>query len=110
MLDEILSLLGIKRGAIAVAGFFGAAMSLWFVADRKTSFMQGVFIIFGGTLFAVYLTPVLGLLVTLSEPMERGASFMVGLFGITFANQVFCGIRSDKFRETVVGWFKRPGS
>lgn len=109
MVDQVLAILGIKKTAILVAGFFGAIMSLWFVTNAKT-WPQRTFMVFGGTIFAAYATPLLGLIITPTEPMERGLSFMVGLFGLTLASAIFIGIRDTKLGDIIAGWFKRPGS
>ncbi len=108
-MEQLLALLGIKKAAILVAGFFGAIMSLWFVTEAKT-WPQRFFMVLGGAIVAAYATPLLGLIISPSEPMERGLSFMVGLFGMTLANAIFAGIRDTKFGEIVSGWLKRPGS
>jgi len=108
-MEQLLSLLGVKNLALLIAGFLGSVLSLKFVADAKTWPQRG-FMVLGGTVFAAYVTPVLGNLMGASEPMERGLSFMVGLFGLTLASAIFNGIRETKFGEVIAGWFKRPGS
>jgi hypothetical protein len=109
MVDQLLALLGVKKVAMLIAGFLGSVMSLWFLTEIRT-WPQRIFVVFGGALLAAFGTPFFSLVITMTETMERGLSFMVGLFGMTWANAIFIGIKNVKVGEIISGWLKRPGS
>ncbi len=109
MFEQLLVLLGVKKGAILLAAFFGALVSLLAFPEVKT-WSERIVMVVVGTLCAVYGTPLIGVAMTMTEPMERGFSFMVGLVGLTAMKKIFEAIKDTKFGEIISGWLKRPGS
>ena len=108
-MEQLLALLGVKKITMLVAAFLGAVLSLKFV-DGHITWPQRIIMAFGGTFFAVYVSPLISDLIKASESMERALTFLVGLFGLTLASAIFTAIRETKFGEVLSSWIKKPGS
>jgi uncharacterized membrane protein len=108
MIDQLAAALGTKK-LIMVAGLVGAVISLKFVSEID-SWWSRITLVICGTAVASYATPALGEFLSVSERVESGMAFAIGLFGMSFAGAVLTAFKEAKLGEAIATWFKKPGS
>lgn len=79
---------GLKWGVI-VAGFLGSCVSVRFVPGN---WWQRLFTVGAGTLAAGYVTPVVSEFLKLSDRLEHGVGFLIGLFGLSIASSLLANM------------------
>lgn len=90
---------GLKVGTL-LAGFLGAIVSLRFL--QNLTIIQALLSVVTGAVVAGYTAPVVQLYLSLSQPMEHGLGFLLGL---TAMNLVPGIVRlTDRFKEDPF-WF-----
>lgn len=108
MIEQLAAALGTKK-LIMIAGMAGAIISLKFVAEVD-NWWSRVTLVVCGTAFASYATPALGEWLAVSERVESGMAFAIGLFGMSFAGAILSALKEAKLAEAISSWFKRPGA
>lgn len=87
-------------------GVAGSILALRWVPEGATRWDR-VWTVVGGVLFAVYVGPFLSEAFELSEGLQSGLLFVVGLFGMTVAGQITVAIKEVGLAAIVAAWVKR---
>ncbi len=87
---DLLSAIGLKL-ATFVGGFIGAVVSLKFIDAGMNSWQKATTVL-AGSVVAGYVTPVIVDTLGLSEKLEAGIAFLIGLFGMSLAGAIVTSI------------------
>ena len=89
MLNDFLSLIGVKAGVI-LAGFGGAVTRIAVFGTGGASVLNAVISVIGGTITAIYLGPVAPAYLGWDDSARSSAAltFLVGLFGMEICKQI----------------------
>ena len=107
MIDQLAAVLGTKK-LILIAGLVGSIISLRFISEVTTWWSRTTLVICG-TFITSYATPALSEWLTVSERVETGMGFVIGLFGMSMVAAIMAALKEAKLGEAISSWFKRPG-
>lgn len=108
MVEWLAGALGTKK-AVMIAGLIGAIISLRFVSE-VTSWRSRVTMVVCGFFGASYGTPALAEWMKVSERVESGLAFAIGLLFMSLAGAIVGAIKDAKLSEAISTWFKKPGA
>ena len=106
-MEALANWLSIKLG-ILLGGFFGALVSLKFVAAlAQMTVAQRIVTVLGGWAAAVFVTPlsIEAFDLTLSDRSSAGVAFIIGLFGLSVVSAAMENIPKiiDSLRQKFIG-------
>jgi len=107
----LVALFGMKK-AVAIAAFFGAVVSLRYVAPpgwhrSPGGWCETIYLVAAGWMIATQAAPAIGAWQQLSPPVENGIAFLLGLFGISLAGALSDLLKKTELIEVIKAW--RPG-
>lgn len=89
-----------KSTGVFAGGLFGAILSLRFVSEDRSNFSRLVMVL-GGTVTAVYATPLIVHFFNMTGNFENGISFFVGLYGMSLIDALYSSIKDGTLIATI---------
>ena len=87
------------KASLILGGLFGTLIGTSMQKDQKT--LSRIISIVTGTIFSIYVTPVIHAWFAPQADIENGLSFLVGMFGLNIARKIM-EARSITFGKTKI--------